>query len=118
MELHAGLVSGPQRSTAPASIKGGSSFSNSMKIASLFTNGMVLQQEVSVPVWGTATPGDLVTVHFAGQQVSEAADPDGRWMVRLAALEANATASQLEVSSSAGASLVKTAQQQFSAAQQ
>ena len=84
---------------------GGSFFSNPMKIASLFTNGMVLQQGVPVPVWGTATPGDLVTVHFAGQQVSEVADFDGRWMVRLAPLEANATSSQLEVSSSAGASL-------------
>jgi len=83
---------------------GGSSFSNSMKIASLFTNGMVLQQGVPVPVWGTSSPGDSVTVHFAGQQVSEAADPDGRWMVRLAPLEANASPSELEVSSSAGAS--------------
>jgi len=84
---------------------GVSPFSNSMKIASLFTNGMVLQQGVSVPVWGTGTPGDLVTVHFAGQQVSASADADGRWIVRLAPLEANASASELEVSSSDGASL-------------
>ena len=84
---------------------GVSPFSNSMKIAALFTNGMVLQQGVPVPVWGTATPGDLVAVHFAGQQVSASADPDGRWLVRLAPLEANANPSELEVSSSAGASL-------------
>jgi sialate O-acetylesterase len=85
---------------------GGSSFSNSMKMASLFTNGMVLQQGVPVPVWGTSSPGDLVTVHFAGQQVSASADSDGRWMVRLAPLEANSSPSELEVSLSDGASYV------------
>ena len=85
---------------------GGSSSLNSMKMASLFTNGMVLQQGVPVPVWGTATPGDSVTVHFAGQQVSASADLDGRWIVRLAPLKANATPSELQVSSSDGGSLV------------
>jgi sialate O-acetylesterase len=46
----------------------------------------------------------LVAVHFAGQQVSVSADPDGRWLVRLAPLEANANPSELEVCSSDGAS--------------
>ena len=53
----------------------------------LFGDGMVLQQGMPVPVWGTAGDGEKVTVRFAGQEVSTTAK-DGRWMVRLAPLEA------------------------------
>jgi sialate O-acetylesterase len=49
----------------------------------LFTDGAVLQQDASVPVWGTADPGERVTVEFAGQTVSATTAGDGRWMVRL-----------------------------------
>src|SRR5262249_13055866 len=49
----------------------------------LFTDGAVLQQNTSVPVWGTADPGERVTVEFAGQSVSATAAGDGKWMVRL-----------------------------------
>jgi sialate O-acetylesterase len=58
---------------------------------------MVLQQEIPVPVWGTASPGSTITIRFAGQQVLGTADADGRWMVRLAPLTANAAPAVLEV---------------------
>jgi sialate O-acetylesterase len=79
-----------------------------MKLASIFTNGMVLQQGIPVPVWGTASPSVTITVCFAGQQVSGAADADGRWMLRLAQLTANATPAVLEVISSAGSKITLT----------
>jgi len=77
-----------------------------MKIASLFKNGMVLQQEIPVPVWGSASPGSTITVRFAGQQVSVTADDDGNWMVRLAPLTASNKPAVLEVSNSDGATLL------------
>lgn len=36
----------------------------------LFSDGMVLQRGRAVPVWGTAEPGESVTVSFAGQNIS------------------------------------------------
>jgi sialate O-acetylesterase len=79
-----------------------------MKLASLFTSGMVLQQGIPVPVWGSASSGSTVTVRFAGQQVSVTADADGRWMVRLAPLTANAAPAVLEVISSDGSTITLT----------
>jgi sialate O-acetylesterase len=76
-----------------------------MNIASIFTSGMVLQQGIPVPVWGTASPGSTITVRFAGQRVSGVVDTEGRWMVRLVPMAANAVPAVLEVSSSDGACL-------------
>ncbi len=50
-----------------------------LKLAGVFSDHMVLQRDASVPVWGTATPGQSVTVEFAGQKKTDAADADGRW---------------------------------------
>jgi sialate O-acetylesterase len=52
----------------------------------LFADNAVLQRGTSVPVWGTADPGELVTVHFAGQTVSVTASADGQWLATLSAL--------------------------------
>lgn len=49
----------------------------------LFANGMVLQQQMPVPVWGTADPGEQVTVRFEGQVHVTNADGSGRWQVVL-----------------------------------
>jgi sialate O-acetylesterase len=52
----------------------------------LFQDHAVLQQGVPVPVWGTADPGEKVTVEFASQSVATVAASDGKWLVRLAPL--------------------------------
>lgn len=39
-----------------------------VKPAALFGDHMVLQQGMSVPVWGWADPGEYVTVTIAGQR--------------------------------------------------
>ena len=39
-----------------------------VKPASVFTDNAVLQQGVAVPVWGTAEPGEAVTVSFGDQK--------------------------------------------------
>jgi sialate O-acetylesterase len=53
----------------------------------LFTENMVLQHGMKVPVWGTADDGEKVTVRFQGQEVSAIAE-GGKWMVRLDDLKA------------------------------
>jgi sialate O-acetylesterase len=64
-------------------------------LAPLFRDGAIFQREKPVPVWGLAKPGEKITVTFAGQTHETAAGKDGRWMVRLAPLRANAKPAEL-----------------------
>ena len=59
--------------------------------AVVFTDHMVLQRGVPVPVWGRADPGEEITVSFAGQTRSVTTGADGRWSLSLDPLEASAT---------------------------
>jgi sialate O-acetylesterase len=54
----------------------------------LFNNHMVLQRSMSVPVWGTASPGETVSVTLNGQSRTTRAASDGKWMVHLRKLKA------------------------------
>jgi sialate O-acetylesterase len=53
----------------------------------LFSDNMVLQRDIKVPIWGTADEGERVTVRFQGQEVSTTT-ANGKWMVRLDPLKA------------------------------
>src|SRR5690349_17471198 len=55
----------------------------------LFSDHLVLQRNIKVPVWGWTTPGRKVTVAFAGQTKETLAEPDGKWIVRLDAMSAS-----------------------------
>ena len=54
-----------------------------------FADHMVLQREKPVAVWGTADPGEKVTVAFAGQKAEATADASGAWRVNLNPLAAS-----------------------------
>ena len=49
----------------------------------LFSDHMVLQRDVPVPVWGWAEPGQKVNVAFAGKSAEAVAGADGKWTARL-----------------------------------
>ncbi len=51
--------------------------------AALWSDGMVLQREMTVPVFGRADPGEGVTVTFRGQEKTTTTGVDGRWRVDL-----------------------------------
>ena len=61
-----------------------------VKANPVFSDNMVLQRGMSVPVWGTAGAGEEVTVKFAGQTKTAKAGDDGKWSVKLDAMKANA----------------------------
>ena len=65
--------------------------------SSMFGNGMVLQREMPVPVWGKATPGEAVTVTFVRQSKSATADKMGNWIIKLDALKASAKGARLTI---------------------
>jgi sialate O-acetylesterase len=69
-----------------------------LKLAAIFSDNMVLQQQMAVPVWGWAAPNTEVTVSFAGQTKSTHANADGKWLVKLGKLKASFTPQNLVVS--------------------
>ncbi len=70
-----------------------------VKLAAIFGDNMVLQQQMLVPVWGWAEPNAEVTVKFAGQTKSARADDGGKWLVKLGKLKASAEPQSLVVQS-------------------
>ena len=58
-------------------------------VSGIFGNGMVLQQEMPIPVWGWAAPGEAVTVQFDREKAEAKADADGNWKVTLPARKAD-----------------------------
>jgi sialate O-acetylesterase len=70
-----------------------------VKPNALFSDNAVLQQGRPVPVWGTAAPDEQVTVEFAGQKKTVAADAQGRWKVTLDPMPASAETRVLLISS-------------------
>ena len=48
-----------------------------VRLASPFADGMVLQRDREVSVWGTADAGEKVRVMFAGNEVTATADEAG-----------------------------------------
>ena len=52
-------------------------------LPSLFSDNMVLQRNAPVPVFGTADPGERVTVSVAGKTAATVAGADGHWRVTL-----------------------------------
>jgi sialate O-acetylesterase len=49
----------------------------------IFGDHMVLQQGTTLPVWGSAAPGERVSVSFADRHGETVADATGRWRVTL-----------------------------------
>ncbi len=53
-----------------------------------FSDNMVLQRDMPVPIWGRAVSGQKVSVAFCGQEKSAIADVRGEWSLRLDPLAA------------------------------
>lgn len=59
-----------------------------VKPHTLFSDNMVLQQEMLVPVWGRADPGEKVLVNMATYSAETIADAEGRWKLSIGPLKA------------------------------
>jgi sialate O-acetylesterase len=60
-----------------------------VKLASVFSDNMVLQRDERLPIWGTADAGLTVEVAIGDKRASAVADTDGNWNVVLDAMPAN-----------------------------
>ena len=70
-----------------------------VKLPAVIGDNMVLQRDIALPLWGWATPGDTITVTFAGQTKTATAGQDGKWQVTLDPLKASGKARTLTVQS-------------------
>ena len=75
---------------------------HAIELAPVFSDHLVLQQAMPVPIWGTGTAGEIVNVSFAGQQATTKTDAQGKWMVKLTPLTASAKPEILTAKAASG----------------
>lgn len=59
-----------------------------LKLPKLVSDGMVLQRDADVRIWGWASPDEKVSVKFLGSEYYTTADADGNWQIVLSDLPA------------------------------
>ena len=50
-----------------------------VRLPSIFSDHMVIQQNEKIPIWGWADPGERVAVQLGDRKRSTKADDQGRW---------------------------------------
>jgi sialate O-acetylesterase len=66
--------------------------SAAVKLPTIFADHMVVQQDVKVPVWGWAAPGEEITVTLGDRSAKAKADASGKWSLKLKAFKADGKA--------------------------
>ncbi len=59
-----------------------------VKMPAIFSDNMVFQREVKIPVWGTAAAGDKIDVQLGKKKVSVITDAHGKWKAELSPFKA------------------------------
>ncbi len=60
-----------------------------VKLPAIIGDHMVLQRDISVPIWGWADAGESITVTAGKEHATVAAGPDGKWTVKLSTMAAS-----------------------------
>jgi len=59
-----------------------------VRLPRLISDGMVLQRDTELKIWGWASPGENVVIEFAGKQYNAKTDGSGNWMMVLPPMQA------------------------------
>ena len=59
-----------------------------VQMSPLWSDGLIVQRQMPIPVWGKADAGEKVTVTLGQSTASVVTGADGKWMLKLPALEA------------------------------
>ncbi len=81
--------------------------SNDLSLANTFSDGIVLQREKLINVWGLANPNKSVTLNFGEETKSIKADAKGKWSIKIGPLKASSESRTMTIRS--GKSEVKIA---------
>ena len=71
----------------------------SVRPAAVFNHNMVLQQGRRLPVWGTASAGEKISVSFGDERKTCVAGADGKWRVDLEPMVASSVPRNLTIGS-------------------
>lgn len=86
---HSRLIRFKRLTVCAACLLGAAGAAAAVEPAGCFSPRMVLQQAMPLPVWGTAEPGEVVTVEFGGTTATATTDTTGRWQATLSPQEAS-----------------------------
>ena len=70
-----------------------------LRLPAIFSDHMVLQQEMENPIWGWAKPGAKVSLNWGKQDIHTIADKTGRWRAKLPATIGSYQQQQLVIKS-------------------
>jgi sialate O-acetylesterase len=59
-----------------------------VKLPKLISNGVVLQRDSKIPLWGWASPNEKVTIQFNKKKYKTTASAEGKWEVKLPKMKA------------------------------
>jgi sialate O-acetylesterase len=59
-----------------------------LRVPSLISDGMVLQRDTPLTIWGWAAPGEKITVQLNRKAYKTTTDASGKWQVKLPAMKA------------------------------
>ncbi|MDR6812089.1 sialate O-acetylesterase [Arcicella sp. BE140] len=59
-----------------------------LRLPKLISNGMILQRNTNLKIWGWASPNEKITVKFKNKQYKTTTDTKGNWQIVLPAMEA------------------------------
>ena len=59
-----------------------------VQMSALWSDGLIVQRQMPIAVWGMAAAGEKVTVTLGAATASATTDKDGQWTLKLPALEA------------------------------
>lgn len=70
-----------------------------VKLPTIFSDNMVLQQNQNLPIWGKAIPGEKIQIHFGSSSITWAAfaDNDGKWKTKIGPFKASFTPQVLTI---------------------
>ena len=75
-----------------------SSFAD-VKLPAIFSDNMVLQQNQKLPIWGKASPGEKIIIHFTPSSIAwdAVAGDDGKWKTEIGPFKASFTPQVLTI---------------------
>ena len=60
-----------------------------IRLPSIFSDNMVIQEGAPVNIWGWASPGESIKIEFSGQVIDLRTDNEGRWKAVLEPVTSN-----------------------------
>ncbi|MBU3821276.1 sialate O-acetylesterase [Flavobacteriaceae bacterium XHP0103] len=59
-----------------------------VKLPKLISDGLVLQRNAEIPIWGWGSPGEKITITFKGKKYRTTTSSEGKWTITLRKMDA------------------------------